>query len=209
MLHEGHNTSAIYSIRLRPDFRRTIKVFCEQTMLGGGWLVILRRNSGNLKFTQGWEDYKDGFGDLIDEHWIGNENLHQLTRRGNFKLMVYFYDNQKALISSTSCDFFNVTSSSEGYAWYFKLCKGPASHALSYSSGAKFSTFDRDNDLSKMNCAKKYGGGFWYKNCSKVTFTSPRAEKRFMVSYFTENGSMVEMPAVTMMIKPFQKSKSL
>ncbi len=175
-------------------------------MLEGGWLVILRRTNGELNFTRGWEEYKRGFGDLNADHWIGNENLHQLTKQGSFKLMVYFNYHPN---STTTCDFFNVASESDHYAWNFKLCKGPASHALSYSIGAKFSTYDRDNDLNiKANCAKQDRGGFWYKNCSKVKFTSPRGGNRY-ISYLKEDGKPVEFSAVTMMIKPYQKRKFL
>ena len=170
----------------------------------GGWLVILNRKNGNFSFNRGWDDYKLGFGDLNAEHWIGNENLHQLTKENSFKLMIYFSNNNNTVISETTCDFFRVASESERYAWNFKLCEGPASHALSYSNGAMFSTNDSDNDLNTGgSCAKQYGGGFWYKNCSKVRFTS-RGE---FVSYLTENGSWVNMFAVTMMIKPYKKRK--
>ncbi|KAH7957506.1 hypothetical protein HPB52_019564 [Rhipicephalus sanguineus] len=31
--------------------------------------------------------------------------------------------------------------------------------------GEKFSTYDRDNDKSKDNCAKSFRGGWWYRAC--------------------------------------------
>lgn len=37
--------------------------------------------------------------------------------------------------------------------------------SLTYHSGQKFSTFDKDQDSSSSNCAKSYLGGFWYKSC--------------------------------------------
>ena len=33
------------------------------------------------------------------------------------------------------------------------------------SRGTKFSTIDRDNDLWKGNCAKKFSGAWWYSAC--------------------------------------------
>jgi hypothetical protein len=42
----------------------------------------------------------------------------------------------------------------------------------SVTDGMKFSTYDRDNDLSTDNCAATYGGGFWYNNCGCVLINS-------------------------------------
>ena len=206
LLKEGYNNSGQYSVRLRPDFSSEVRVFCEQTFQGGGWLVVLKRTSASLNFNRSWSDYKNGFGEAGGDHWIGNEKLHQLTKEGGYKLIVNFYDNQ-TLIASTSCNSFYVTSEEANYAGSFKLCKGPASHALTYSNGAKFSTSERDNDLSEENCAlKNGGGGFWYKNCSMVSFTGQVVEgSPHAVSYLTENGSVVTAPTVIMMIKPCQK----
>jgi len=36
---------------------------------------------------------------------------------------------------------------------------------LSYSNGAAFSAFDRDNDTSSLHCAQSYGSPWWYRSC--------------------------------------------
>ena len=42
--------------------------------------VIQKRVSGVLNFTRGWDEYRDGFGDLNSESfWLGNEKVRQLT----------------------------------------------------------------------------------------------------------------------------------
>ncbi|KAM9703341.1 microfibril-associated glycoprotein 4-like [Menidia menidia] len=41
----------------------------------------------------------------------------------------------------------------------------PAGDGLQRHNGQKFSTFDKDQDIHKANCAKSYLGGFWYDNC--------------------------------------------
>ena len=39
-------------------------------------------------FNRDWNDYKRGFGDHDREFWLGNDNIHQLTKSGDIKLRV-------------------------------------------------------------------------------------------------------------------------
>ena len=54
--------------------------------------VIQRRFDGSEDFYRNWADYKRGFGDPSGEFWFGNENLHQLTKDGNYKLKIELID---------------------------------------------------------------------------------------------------------------------
>lgn len=45
-------------------------------------------NSRRVSFDQGWSDYKNGFGDLEGEFWLGNEFIHQLTAHANDDVML-------------------------------------------------------------------------------------------------------------------------
>ncbi|XP_054088317.1 ryncolin-1-like isoform X2 [Zeugodacus cucurbitae] len=56
-----------------------MKVFCEEDVDFGGWIVIQRRQNGIVDFNRDWHDYKEGFGDLTGNYWIGLEKLHALT----------------------------------------------------------------------------------------------------------------------------------
>ena len=39
-------------------------------------------------FNRDWADYTSGFGNLSQEFWLGNDNIHQLTKSGDMKLRV-------------------------------------------------------------------------------------------------------------------------
>lgn len=52
--------------------------------------------------------------------------------------------------------------SAPGLSSSFSLLPGDS---LSYHSGQKFSTFDRDQDLFVQNCAALSSGAFWFRSC--------------------------------------------
>ena len=43
---------------------------------GGGWLVFQYRHNGEVDFERNWQEYKEGFGSLGKEFWLGNDLLH-------------------------------------------------------------------------------------------------------------------------------------
>lgn len=50
------------------------QVYCDMETDGGGWIVFQRRGPYDIQtsFTNGWSDYKLGFGDLTKDFWLGN-----------------------------------------------------------------------------------------------------------------------------------------
>ena len=45
-----------------------------------------------MDFYLGWEYYKNGFGNLNGEFWLGNDNLHRLTSADDVMLRVDLED---------------------------------------------------------------------------------------------------------------------
>lgn len=48
---------------------------------GGGWTLIQRRKSGLVSFYRDWKQYKQGFGSIRGDFWLGNEHIHRLSRQ--------------------------------------------------------------------------------------------------------------------------------
>lgn len=63
--------------RASPPFQ----VFCDMETSGGGWTIIQRRKSGLVSFYRDWKQYKQGFGSIRGDFWLGNDHIHRLSRR--------------------------------------------------------------------------------------------------------------------------------
>ena len=45
-----------------------------------------------MDFFLNWADYRQGFGDIYKDFWLGNDNLHLLTSQGVYELRVDLWD---------------------------------------------------------------------------------------------------------------------
>uniref|UniRef100_A0A4W6D1Y3 Si:ch211-203k16.3 n=1 Tax=Lates calcarifer TaxID=8187 RepID=A0A4W6D1Y3_LATCA len=69
-----------------------VEVYCDMDTDGGGWTVIQRRVDGSVSFDRNWRDYRDGFGDLNSEFWLGNDHIHDLSTQGDYSLRIDLED---------------------------------------------------------------------------------------------------------------------
>lgn len=159
----GIRANGVYSV-----FPFTFKVYCDMTTAGGGWTVIQRRAPIDVheNFNRPWGDYRTGFGDLYQEFWLGLEPLHQLTYSGPYELRIDMVDYEFGP-KYAHYNMVSVGPESDGYRLRVSNYLGNAGDALSmFHSGRRFSTLDRDQDVSRnKSCAQEKEAGWWFHAC--------------------------------------------
>lgn len=104
------------------------------------------------------------------EYWLGLQNMHLLTLKQKYELRVDLEDFENNTAFAKYADFSispnAVSAEEDGYTLYVSGFEdGGAGDSLTYHSGQKFSTFDRDQDLFVQNCAALSSGAFWFRSC--------------------------------------------
>ena len=163
IMSTGHTKSGIYEIN--PDGLGRFKVYCDMTTDGGGWTVFQRRSKVEITFNRGWTAYREGFGELDGDFWLGNDKLHRLTARGQVALRVELQDwrNERA---HAKYGRFSVASEAQSYTLKVARYLGTAGDSLVYHHNMPFSANDVDNDRwARGSCARDLGGAWWFNNC--------------------------------------------
>ncbi|XP_070190887.1 ficolin-1-A-like [Littorina saxatilis] len=141
-------------------------VYCDQTTDHGGWIVFQRRQDASVDFYRDWAEYRNGFGDLEGNFWLGLDALHNLTTSRRYQLRVDLQLWNETPGYATYSGFY-VEDSDNNFRLHFdNFTGGNAGDSLSYHRGAQFTTKDRDHDTrSRENCAQRFHGAWWYTNC--------------------------------------------
>uniref|UniRef100_U3JS90 Fibrinogen C-terminal domain-containing protein n=1 Tax=Ficedula albicollis TaxID=59894 RepID=U3JS90_FICAL len=170
---KGNSRDGLYIIQPKKE---PIVVFCN--MQDGGWTVIQHITANStVDFDRTWQDYKYGFGSVHENHWLGNEYMHQLTGSSVQYILGVKLVNLNAEVKWGQYEPFLIEGEESQYRIRVGLYKGNATDALTLDTEAylhdnqKFTTKDRDNDNYFMNCAKLElngipGGGWWYDACA-------------------------------------------
>ncbi|CAH2035446.1 unnamed protein product, partial [Iphiclides podalirius] len=213
LLNAGMRDSGVYYLQIRGTTYWFLKVFCEQNVADGGWTVIHRRDDYGVpaeNFNRDWSDYKNGFGDPNKEFWLGNENIYMLTNNDDYMLRVELedFDGNKRYAQYSH---FKIYSEAEYYKLEIDGYEGNAGDSLNDpwygSNNSPFSTYNRDNDRSSLNCASMLKGGWWWKSCGRglngLYLHDPQdLTARQGIVWFRWRGWDYTLKRASMMIKP-------
>lgn len=156
-----------------------ISVYCDMDTDQGGWTTIQQRRDGSVDFYRTWNEYKNGFGNISGDYWLGNENIYLLTRDNSYLLRIDFADKtgarRKALYYS-----FKIDNEPNNYKLaigeYCEIPDGVVNigddgvYGMMSSNNAVFDTRDRGIVKSWGNqpCADQHNAGWWFKKCTNV-----------------------------------------
>ena len=163
MEYDNSASSGLY--RIAPtDGKGEFTVCCEMNINGGGWTVIQRRNDNSTDFYRDWQAYKTGFGGMDSNFWLGLEKIHRLTQieSHEVKFIMTNYENEMFV---ATYDLFKVDSEATDYQLEIGKYVSSESNSLKMHKNHKFSTYDHNDIDPNRNCAVKFHGAWWYKNC--------------------------------------------
>jgi hypothetical protein len=130
----------------------------------------MRRVDGIEDFNRTWDEYKNGFGSLDQNFWLGNELIHRLTATP--QEVVFDIESDAGINTVVMYENFKVHSEDNKYKLTidgYEISHG--NDAMQDSNGMFFTTKDRDNDEHGENCANISNGGWWHKSCAAAYLT--------------------------------------
>ncbi|GAB1608070.1 angiopoietin-related protein 1-like [Argonauta hians] len=186
ILLNGRDRNGIYFIK--PNFApKPFQVECEFKD-GKAWTLIQKRTNGAVDFYRNWEDYKQGFGDMGTEYWLGNEKIYYLSVQATYELQINMWDwsgtvpqggggggglsssQQTGKYFEGGSSFFYIEDEKNFYRlrvpedFYAYQNQGPGSSGLRLHIGP-FTTYDRQSRQLPENCAVKFHCGWWFRTC--------------------------------------------
>ncbi|XP_049548208.1 fibrinogen-like protein A [Anopheles darlingi] len=169
-----NKVSGVYLIRVNTT-SAPFKVYCEMEKFGGGWIVVQHRFNGSVDFYRDWEQYRDGFGEVNSEFWLGLERMHQLTIARPHEIVIEMKDF-RGYYDYARYSAFEIGSESEKYNLKaLGSYSGTAGESFSYNDEEQmFTTKDRDNDgYPGVNWAVRFKGAWWYSTSTKSNLNGP------------------------------------
>ena len=142
-------------------------VYCDMTLLGGGWTVIQRRVNDSLTFNRSWDSYKNGFGDFAVNFWLGLDKIKRLTNSGSGNMELYI--GMETFLGTAPFSRYGIFNlEGDSYKLHIGRFNGSSTggNSLRTHDGESFSTYDADHDShTSKNCAALFKGGWWYRQC--------------------------------------------
>ncbi|XP_053668084.1 microfibril-associated glycoprotein 4-like [Anopheles marshallii] len=160
--------TALYFMQPDPSKNVSFEVardFTNNHGFGDNWIIFQRRFNGSVDFYRNWTEYKQGFGDLRGEHWLGLEKLHMIVKTQRHELLIVLEDYE-GVIAYAHYDDFQIGNETEKYIIKsVGKYTGTAGDSFTHHKDELFTTYDQDNDKVDYNCAQSFVGGWWFYRC--------------------------------------------
>ncbi|XP_040178988.1 tenascin-X isoform X3 [Rana temporaria] len=198
----GEVQSGPFNIFLGGDSKEQMTVYCDMESDGGGWIVFQRRMDGSINFYRDWADYKNGFGNMTSEFWLGNLALHQITSSAPYELRVDLRAGDESAYAVY--DDFRVEGENQQFRLRLGKYRGTAGDSMDYHNNMVFSTRDRDTQRRILPCAMSYRGAWWYRNCHYANLNGLYANNKDHqgVNWKTWKGFEFSIPFTEMKMRP-------
>ncbi|XP_053674432.1 fibrinogen C domain-containing protein 1-like [Anopheles nili] len=171
--------------------------------LGGGWIVFQQRYDGSVNFYRDWADYREGFGDIGGEFWLGFEKLHRILQsRPRHELLIELEDT-RGVTAYAHYDDFVLGDEHEQYALFgVGRYQGTAGDSLSIHEGSDFATYDRRQN----ECPEHYQGAWWFLQCYDShlngVYTPGLQQTYGGIIWHTFRGDFESLRATRMLVRP-------
>ncbi|KAI1723556.1 fibrinogen C domain-containing protein 1-A [Ditylenchus destructor] len=212
---KGYTNSGVYQILL-PANHRSFRALCLMES-DYAWTVLQRRTGPQLPFWNNtFEEYANGFGDPIGDHWLGLEKIHAyVAKNDKLQMRIVLKGDLCTRNASRSkqCSGegvnglwwgdwdFSLNRSEDNYRMTeLKYLRGNLSNAdkpsgdlfTQMSRHQQFTTVDRDNDMNERRNEAKFRerGAWWHKDSTLVSLNGKYGSQSHMAegqSYFWIN----------------------
>ncbi|NXY72048.1 ANGL7 protein, partial [Glareola pratincola] len=208
LYQRNYRISGVY--KLPPDEflgSPDLEVFCDMETDGGGWTLIQRRKVGLTSFNRDWKQYREGFGNIRGDFWLGNENIYRLSRRPT--VLRVELEDWEGNIRYAQYKQFTLSNEINSYRLFVGNYTGNTGRdSLRYHNNTAFSTKDKDNDKCVDDCAQFRKGGYWYNCCTDSNLNGvyyrkgEHTKNMDGITWYGWHGSTYSLKRVEMKIRP-------
>ncbi|XP_059157821.1 ficolin-2-like [Physella acuta] len=150
-------------------------VLCDTKSDGGGWILIQRNMIGDVTFNKTWEEFRDGFGSLDGDFWLGNDMISKLTAEGYTDLRI----DMKWKGQNKYFTYKNFTVQGEADLYRMSYTAGSIRGSTDddhfrTNNGNPFTTIDKGPSYGCIPIGYK---GWWWPNDGTCGFTNLNGER--------------------------------
>lgn len=140
-----------------------------------GFILYQRRVDLSFVFNQTWTAYRNGFGNICGNFWLGNEPVHQMTSKNgpcSLRLEMRPVDFSTSYVAHYLS--FYIKSEANKYSLnvteFQSSLQDPGRDALTSHNAMPFSTIDSWQSSCGTNCPSQLGEGWWFQCCYLVNY---------------------------------------